>query len=43
MDDELSVREIAEETGIPKSRVHRLMKKIEPESLDDKAEGDDRD
>jgi DNA-binding IclR family transcriptional regulator len=38
MDDELSVREIAEETGIPKSRVHRLMK-----SLDDKAEGDDRD
>ena len=29
LDDGLSVREIAEETGIPKSTVHRLKKQIE--------------
>jgi putative DNA primase/helicase len=31
MDDGLSVREIADETGIPKSTVHRTKKKIEAE------------
>jgi putative DNA primase/helicase len=34
LEDGLSVREIADETGIPKSSVHRLKKKIEGEAGD---------
>jgi putative DNA primase/helicase len=33
LDDDLSVREIAEDTGIPKSTVHRLKKQIEAEKV----------
>ena len=33
LDDDLSVRDIAEDTGIPKSTVHRLKKQIEAEKV----------
>ena len=31
LDDEMTIREIADETGIPRSTVHRLKKAIEAE------------
>ena len=34
LDDELSIRDIADETGLSKSTVHRLKKKIEEEARD---------
>ncbi len=33
LEDELSIREVADETGIPKSTVHRLKKQIEAEAI----------
>ena len=40
LDDELSVRDIADETGISKSTVQRLKKKIEAEGEGSKMQGD---
>jgi len=34
LDDELSIRDIADETGLSKSSVHRFKKKIEEEARD---------
>ena len=39
LDDGLSIRDIADETGLSKSTVHRLKKQIEPEPVGQPAEG----